>query len=72
VMLELGGKSPSIIFADSNLDTAVKFTHNGSFFNHGQCCCAATRIYVEECVYDKFLKKFKANTEAIKIGDPFE
>ncbi|CAG8734646.1 7618_t:CDS:2 [Cetraspora pellucida] len=72
VLLELGGKSPSIIFADSNLDTAVKYTHNGSFFNHGQSCCAAARIYVEERVYDEFLKKFKANTEAIKIGDPFE
>ncbi|CAG8692900.1 6236_t:CDS:2, partial [Cetraspora pellucida] len=72
VLLELGGKSPSIIFADSNLDTAVKYTHNGSFFNHGQSCCAAARIYVEERVYDEFLKKFKANAEAIKIGDPFE
>ncbi|CAG8469560.1 5132_t:CDS:2 [Gigaspora rosea] len=72
ILLELGGKSPSIIFADSNLDTAVKFTFNGSFFNHGQCCVAATRIYVEEHVYDEFLKKFKADAEAIKIGDPFE
>ncbi|CAG8756766.1 24212_t:CDS:2, partial [Gigaspora margarita] len=71
VLLELGGKSPSIIFADSNLDTAVKFTFNGSFFNHGQCCVAATRIYVEEHVYDEFLK-FKTDAEAIKIGDPFE
>ncbi|KAF0421301.1 putative aldehyde dehydrogenase [Gigaspora margarita] len=72
VLLELGGKSPSIIFADSNLDTAVKFTFNGSFFNHGQFCVAATRIYVEEHVYDEFLKKFKTDAEAIKIGNPFE
>ncbi|RIB04691.1 Aldehyde/histidinol dehydrogenase [Gigaspora rosea] len=44
----------------------------GIFFNHGQCCTAGSRVYVQDSVYDEFLTKFKAYTESNKIGDPFE
>eukprot|EP01104_Vermistella_antarctica_P000732 TRINITY_DN10852_c0_g1_i1.p1 TRINITY_DN10852_c0_g1~~TRINITY_DN10852_c0_g1_i1.p1 ORF type:complete len:502 (+),score=154.07 TRINITY_DN10852_c0_g1_i1:30-1508(+) len=71
VSLELGGKSPNIIFADADLDAAVNWAHNGIFFNHGQCCCAGSRIFVEESVYDTFLEKFKAKAADTKVGDPF-
>ncbi|RHZ74858.1 hypothetical protein Glove_219g79 [Diversispora epigaea] len=72
VSLELGGKSPSIIFADADLEEAVKWAHSGIFYNSGQCCTAGSRIYVENSVYDEFIKKFKERTENIKLGDPFE
>ena len=50
VTLELGGKSPNIILADADLEAAVESSHNGLFFNMGQCCCAGSRVYVEEKV----------------------
>ncbi|CAG8553061.1 23699_t:CDS:2 [Dentiscutata erythropus] len=71
VSLELGGKSPNIIFADSDLEVAVKWAYQGIYFNHGQCCCAGSRVYVEDSIYDKFVEKFKAYSESMKIGDPF-
>ncbi|KAF0515735.1 putative aldehyde dehydrogenase [Gigaspora margarita] len=71
VSLELGGKSPSIIFADSDLDQVVKWTLMGIFDNSGQCCCAGSRVYVEDSIYDKFIDKFKEYVLNIKIGDPF-
>ncbi|KAL1933331.1 hypothetical protein VTP01DRAFT_7421 [Rhizomucor pusillus] len=72
VTLELGGKSPNIIFDDADLDQAVKWAHMGIFFNHGQCCCAGSRIYVQEGIYDKFLAKFKEYTAQTRVGDPFD
>ncbi|CAG8513589.1 1325_t:CDS:2 [Cetraspora pellucida] len=71
VSLELGGKSPSIIFADSNLDQAVKWAHMGAFYDSGQCCCAGSRVYVEDSIYDEFINKFKEHALSIEIGDPF-
>ncbi|CAG8501505.1 6714_t:CDS:10 [Dentiscutata heterogama] len=71
VSLELGGKSPNIIFADSDLDQAVKWAHMGIFYDSGQCCCAGSRVYVEDSIYDKFINKFKEHALNIKIGDPF-
>src|SRR5213594_2701636 len=63
VTLELGGKSPNIIFADSDLDAAVEGSHFALFFNQGQCCCAGSRLFVEEEIHDDFvdsmLKKVK-------------
>ncbi|KAG1250955.1 hypothetical protein G6F68_012525 [Rhizopus microsporus] len=53
VTLELGGKSPNIIFDDADLDEAVKWAHKGIFFNHGQTCCAGSRVYVQETIYDE-------------------
>ncbi|KAJ8657151.1 hypothetical protein O0I10_007231 [Lichtheimia ornata] len=71
VTLELGGKSPNIIFDDADLDQAVAWAHKGIFFNHGQCCCAGSRVYVQEGIYDKFLQRFKEYTSQTKVGDPF-
>ena len=48
VTLELGGKSPNIVFADANLEQAIEGAHFGLFFNQGQCCCAGSRLIVEE------------------------
>ncbi|ORX46717.1 aldehyde dehydrogenase [Hesseltinella vesiculosa] len=70
VTLELGGKSPSIVFEDADLDQAIKWTHHGIYFNHGQCCCAGSRIYVQESIYDKFIAKFKEYAENTRVGDP--
>lgn len=53
VTLELGGKSPNIICDDADLEVAVKWAAFGLFFNHGQCCCAGSRVYVQESIYDK-------------------
>ncbi|XP_050770298.1 aldehyde dehydrogenase 1A1-like [Gymnogyps californianus] len=57
VTLELGGKSPNIIFADADLDTAVEFAHIGLFYHQGQCCIAGSRIFVEEPIYDEFVRR---------------
>jgi len=72
ITLELGGKSPNIIFKDADLDYAVNMAHFGLFFNQGQCCCAGSRIFVEEDIYDKFVEKSIALAKARKLGDPFD
>jgi aldehyde dehydrogenase (NAD+) len=72
VTLELGGKSPNIVFADTNLDEAVEGAHFGLFFNHGQCCCAGSRVFVEEKIYDQFVEKSGARARKRKVGDPFD
>lgn len=71
VTLELGGKSPNIVFNDANLEDAISWVNFGIFFNHGQCCCAGSRVYVQEGVYDKFIELFKARTAKNVVGDPF-
>ncbi|OJA12632.1 hypothetical protein AZE42_04484 [Rhizopogon vesiculosus] len=71
VTLELGGKSPNIIFDDADLEQAVNWAAFGIFFNHGQTCCAGSRIFVQEGIYDEFLKRFTEKTRSIKVGDPF-
>ncbi|KAJ3560610.1 hypothetical protein NP233_g10724 [Leucocoprinus birnbaumii] len=71
VTLELGGKSPNIIFNDANLEQAVNWAAHGLFWNHGQACCAGTRIFVQEGIYDQFLAKFTEKAKKIKLGDPF-
>jgi aldehyde dehydrogenase (NAD+) len=72
VTLELGGKSPNIIFADTDLDAAVEGAHFGLFFNHGQCCCAGSRVFVEEKIYDEFVEKSGARASRRTVGDPFD
>jgi aldehyde dehydrogenase (NAD+) len=72
VTLELGGKSPNIVFADTNLDEAVEGAHFGLFFNHGQCCCAGSRVFVEEKIYDQFVEKSGARARKRTVGDPFD
>ena len=73
VTLELGGKSPNIVFDDvEDLDEVVHWSRTGIFWNAGQVCCAGSRIYVQEGIYDKFVEKFKALSSSGKVGDPFE
>ena len=71
VSLELGGKSPNIVFADADMDEAVEGAHFGLFFNQGQVCCAGSRLFVEEKVYDEFVEKSVARAKCRTIGDPF-
>lgn len=71
VTLELGGKSPNIVFDDADIEQAISWVNFGIYFNHGQCCCAGTRIFVQEGIYDKFLEAFKKRAELNKVGDPF-
>ncbi|OAA55827.1 Aldehyde dehydrogenase domain protein [Niveomyces insectorum RCEF 264] len=71
VTLELGGKSPNIVFNDADIDAAIDWVNFGIYYNHGQCCCAGSRVYVQEGIYDKFVAAFKARAEANKVGDPF-
>jgi phenylacetaldehyde dehydrogenase len=68
VTLELGGKSPNIVFADADLETAVTGAANAIFFNHGQCCCAGSRLYVEQAVYDEVLAGVSDAAASIRVG----
>jgi aldehyde dehydrogenase (NAD+) len=72
VTLELGGKSPAVIFDDCNLDNAVTWAVNALATNTGQVCFAATRVYVQDGIYDKFVERYKTALEerARSIGDP--
>lgn len=72
VTLELGGKSPNIVFDDANLDEAVESVLFGIFYNQGEVCCAGTRLFVQEGIYDKFLEMLKKRTLELKVGDPFD
>ncbi|CAF95646.1 unnamed protein product, partial [Tetraodon nigroviridis] len=72
VTLELGGKNPNIIFADADLDLAVEQAHQGVFFNAGQCCTAGTRIYVEESIYDEFVRRSVERAKRRIVGSPFD
>jgi aldehyde dehydrogenase (NAD+) len=72
VSLELGGKSPNVVFADADIDAAVKGAYFGLFFNQGQCCCAGSRLFVEEKVHDQFVEKMLQRVKAQRVGDPFE
>ena len=75
VTLELGGKSPNIILGDlkgADLDHAVAMSSFGLFFNHGQCCCAGSRIFVQENIYNEFVEKSAAAAKKIRVGDPFD
>jgi len=72
VTLELGGKSPNIVFADADLDAAIEGSHAGLFFNQGQCCCAGSRLFVESHVHDEFVEKMLKKVKKTKVGDPFD
>jgi len=72
VSLELGGKSPNIIYADADLDAAVEGAYIGLFLNQGQCCCAGSRIFVEEKIHDAFVERITQKAKARKLGDPFD
>src|SRR3977135_2219195 len=72
VTLELGGKSPNIVFADADMDEAIEGAHFALFFNQGQCCCAGSRLYVEEKCYDEFVDKSVARAKKRTVGNPFD
>lgn len=73
VTLELGGKSPFIFFSDvPDLDEAVQMSHDAIMANHGQNCCAGSRTFVQEDIYDEFVKRCKAKAEERKVGDPWD
>ncbi|KAI1659109.1 aldehyde dehydrogenase [Daldinia decipiens] len=72
VTLELGGKSPNIVFDDADIEQAISWVNFGIYYNHGQCCCAGSRVYVQEGIYDKFIAAFKKRAEENSIGDPFD
>ncbi|XP_020980063.1 aldehyde dehydrogenase family 2 member B7, mitochondrial isoform X1 [Arachis ipaensis] len=71
VTLELGGKSPFIVCSDADIDVAVEAAHSALFFNQGQCCCAGSRTFVHESIYDEFVEKSKARALKRVVGDPF-
>jgi aldehyde dehydrogenase (NAD+) len=72
VTLELGGKSPNIVFADADMDKAIEGAHFALFFNQGQCCCAGSRLFVEEKAYDEFVEKSAARAKKRTVGNPFD
>ena len=71
VTLELGGKSPLIIFDDADLKNAVKGALMANFFTQGQVCSNAARVFVQKGIYDDFLREFVKQANKMKIGDPF-
>jgi phenylacetaldehyde dehydrogenase len=68
VSLELGGKSPNIVFADADLDQAVEGAASAIYFNHGQCCCAGSRLFIEQKVYDKVMPKLIDYSRQVRLG----
>ncbi len=72
VSLELGGKSPNVVFKDADLDVAIQGAASAIFFNHGQCCCAGSRLYVERPIFDKVVDGVAAEAKKIKLGSGFD
>jgi len=72
ITMELGGKSPMVVFADCDLQRAVDSAHVGLFLNQGQCCIASSRIYVEESIYDKFVEMSVEKAKNRKVGHGME
>ncbi len=72
VSLELGGKSPNVVFADADLDSAIDGAASAIFFNHGQCCCAGSRLYVEEKIFDKVVDGVSRSAAKINVGPGLE
>ncbi len=72
VSLELGGKSPNVVFADADLDAAADGAYFGLFFNQGQCCCAGSRLYVQEDIHEEFVDRILKKAKSQQVGDPFD
>ncbi len=70
--LELGGKAANIVFEDAPLDQAIEGVVNGIFFNQGHVCCAGSRLFVQEPVFDALIDKLKARLETLRVGDPLD
>ncbi|MFY9255317.1 MAG: aldehyde dehydrogenase family protein [Fuerstiella sp.] len=69
---ELGGKSPNIVFADADLEAAVAGAEFGLFFNQGQCCCAGSRVFVEDAVHQEFVDRMVGRASQRVLGNPFD
>lgn len=72
VTMELGGKSPILVFDDADIESAIGGAMLGNFYSTGQICSNGTRVFVQRGVYDRFLERLKTRTEAIRIGDPLD
>ena len=72
VTLELGGKSPNIVFPDADLDAAVAGALYGIFLNQGQVCCASSRLFLHEAIYDEFMEKLTRKARSLRVGDPMD
>jgi len=72
VTLELGGKSPCIVFEDADVDEAVELAHHAIFFNQGQCCAAGSRTFVQDAIFDEFARKAVARARVRITGDPLK
>ena len=72
VSLELGGKSPNIVFADADMEAALRGAMTGIFYNKGEVCAAGSRLFLEERVHDEFVAKLAERVKGLKVGDPFD
>jgi phenylacetaldehyde dehydrogenase len=72
VSLELGGKSPNVVFGDGDVKSAIAGSASAIFFNHGQCCCAGSRLYVEKNIFDEVVEGVSAKAEKINVGPGWE
>jgi aldehyde dehydrogenase (NAD+) len=70
--LELGGKAANIVFDDAALDQAVEGVVNGIFFNQGEVCCAGSRLFVQESIFDPFVERLKDRLATLRVGDPLD
>ncbi|MHC4268871.1 MAG: aldehyde dehydrogenase family protein [Planctomycetota bacterium] len=70
ISLELGGKSPNIVFADSDIDSAVAGAMTGIFFNQGEVCCAGSRLFLEKSIHDEFVDKLSNKASNMRVGNP--
>lgn len=70
--LELGGKNPTLVFADANMDEAIPVSLRAAFANQGQICLCGSRIFVERSAYDRFVERFIADARRLRVGDPLE
>ncbi len=70
ISLELGGKSPNIVFADSDIDSAVAGAMTGIFFNQGEVCCAGSRLFLEKGIHDEFVDKLSNKASSMRVGNP--
>src|SRR5436309_3759759 len=70
--LELGGKSPNIVFADADMEAAIRGAMTGIFYNKGEVCAAGSRLFLEDKVHDEFMSKLPERVKALKVGDPLD
>ncbi len=70
--MELGGKSPFIVFENADLDSAIEGVVNGIWFNEGQVCCAGSRLLVQEGIHDEFIKRLKRRMSKLRVGNPLD